>query len=86
MATLGELIAANMTVDEICSYIGADSLGYLDVPGLMRAMDTADDNYCKGCFHRRIPDSRCNLRWTRCNSARPSRSRLRDSRCFTLDL
>ncbi len=55
MATLGELIAANMTVDEICRYIGADTLGYLDVPGLMRAVDTSGDNYCKGCFTGEYP-------------------------------
>ena len=55
MATLGELIAANMTVDEICLYIGADTLGYLDVPGLMRAVDTSSENYCKGCFTGEYP-------------------------------
>ena len=55
MATLAELIAANMSVDEIRQYIGADTLGYLDVPGLLRAVGTVGDNYCKGCFTGKYP-------------------------------
>ena len=55
MATLAELIAANKTVDEIRRYIGADTLGYLDVPGLMRAVETVGDDYCKGCFTGKYP-------------------------------
>ena len=55
MATLAELIAANMSVDEIRRYIGADTLGYLDVPGLLRAVGTVGDNYCKGCFTGKYP-------------------------------
>ena len=55
MATLGELIAANKTVDEIRDYIKADSLGYLDVPGLMSAVGVKDDSYCKGCFTGQYP-------------------------------
>lgn len=55
MATMAELIAANRSVDEICDYIGADSLAYLSVDGLKRAIDVADDSYCKGCFTGRYP-------------------------------
>ena len=50
MATLGELIAANKTLDEITEYIGADSLAYLSVDGLMRAVRAPKEEYCKGCF------------------------------------
>lgn len=55
MATMAELIAANKTVDEIRQYIGADSLSYLSVDGLKRAVDVEDDSYCKGCFTGRYP-------------------------------
>src|SRR6202049_3897549 len=35
------LIAAQMSVDEICRFIGADSLGYLSLDGLLSAVGTA---------------------------------------------
>jgi len=55
MATTAELIAANKTVDEIRQHIGADSLAYLSVDGLKRAVGVTDDSYCKGCFTGRYP-------------------------------
>ena len=44
------LIAANMTTDEICKYIGADSLAYLDEASLLRSVNATEDNYCTACF------------------------------------
>ncbi|WP_373000862.1 amidophosphoribosyltransferase [Sulfurimonas sp.] len=44
------LIAANMTTDEICKYIEADSLAYLDEASLLRSVNTEEDNYCTACF------------------------------------
>lgn len=55
MATLSELIAANKTVDEITEYIDADSLAYLSVDGLMRAVRAPGEEYCKGCFTGEYP-------------------------------
>ena len=49
MASQEELIAAKMSVDEICAHIGADSLAYLSIDGLMRALK-AEDGYCNACF------------------------------------
>ncbi len=49
MATQNELIAANKSLDEICEHIGADSLAYLSIRGLMRALK-AEDGYCNACF------------------------------------
>ncbi|MEZ4561030.1 MAG: amidophosphoribosyltransferase, partial [Caldilineaceae bacterium] len=49
MASQEELIAAKMSVDEICDHIGADSLAYLTIDGLMRALK-AEDGYCNACF------------------------------------
>jgi amidophosphoribosyltransferase len=54
MATQAELIAANMTVDEICAHIGADSLAFLSVDGLMKALK-AEDGYCNACFTGEYP-------------------------------
>ncbi|DAB30832.1 MAG TPA: amidophosphoribosyltransferase [Sulfurimonas sp. UBA12504] len=45
-----KLIAANMTLEEICEYIEADSLAYLDEPSLLRSVNATEDNYCTACF------------------------------------
>ena len=38
MPTKEELLAANKSVEEICSYIGAKSLKFLSIDGLYKAM------------------------------------------------
>ena len=45
-----KLIAANMSVDEICKYIEADSLAYLDEAALLRSVNASDESYCTACF------------------------------------
>ena len=45
-----ELIAHRMSVPEIARHIGADSLGYLSLPGLFRAVGRSSDVLCSGCF------------------------------------
>ncbi|PHS59032.1 MAG: amidophosphoribosyltransferase [Sulfurimonas sp.] len=45
-----KLIAANMTLDEICHFIEADSLAYLDEESLLRSVNSKDDTYCTACF------------------------------------
>ena len=50
MATRGELIAAQKTIPEICEFIGADSLGYLSIEGLVEAVALPRDNFCLACF------------------------------------
>ena len=49
MAAPEELVASRMSVPEICEQIGADSLAYLSIEGLMRALE-AEDGYCNACF------------------------------------
>lgn len=49
-----ELIADNKSIDEIRDYIGADSLGYVSVDGLLAAVDTPED-FCTGCFTGSYP-------------------------------
>ena len=50
--TRRELIASSHSADEIARYVTADSLGYLSLQGLMRAVagKPADGGYCHACF------------------------------------
>ncbi|OUC09701.1 amidophosphoribosyltransferase, partial [Litorilinea aerophila] len=54
MATQAELIAANKSIDEICEHIGADSLAFLSISGMMKALK-ATDGYCNACFTGEYP-------------------------------
>ena len=55
MATRRELIAAQKTVPEIEDFIGADSLGYLSIDGLIKAVDLPKDTFCLACFTGNYP-------------------------------
>jgi amidophosphoribosyltransferase len=50
MASKWELIAARKTVPEIREYLGADSLGYLSLDGLIQAVGLPRDIFCLACF------------------------------------
>ncbi len=50
MATRWELIAAQKTIPEIRDFIGADSLGYLSIDGLVKAVALPKDIFCMACF------------------------------------
>ena len=50
MATRQELIAAQKTIPEIRDFIGADSLGYLSIDGLVKAVGLPKDIFCMACF------------------------------------
>ncbi len=45
-----KLIAANMSTQEICDYIGADSLAFLSNDALMRSVNSDGTEYCTACF------------------------------------
>lgn len=49
-----DLIAHKRTVDEICQFVGADSLYYLSLNGMMRAIGS-QDGYCQACFTGQYP-------------------------------
>lgn len=49
-ATRAELIANGITVEEIRRSIGADSLGYVSLDGLVEATEVAYDQLCRACF------------------------------------
>jgi amidophosphoribosyltransferase len=50
MATRWELIAARKTVPEIREFINADSLGYLSLDGLIKAVALPKDSLCLACL------------------------------------
>lgn len=50
-----ELIAANMSVPEICRHIGADSLGYLSLEGLRQSIGLPEHSNCFACFNGDYP-------------------------------
>jgi amidophosphoribosyltransferase len=50
-----ELIAHRMSVPDIARHIGADSLGYLSLAGLFRAVRLGGDKLCSGCFTGHYP-------------------------------
>lgn len=45
-----KLIANQMSIDEICKKIGADSLTYLELDNLVQIKARDDVQYCSGCF------------------------------------
>jgi amidophosphoribosyltransferase len=55
MAARWQLIAARKTVPEIREYLGVDSLGYLSLDGLIRAVGLPRDIFCLACFTGAYP-------------------------------
>ncbi len=55
LAKRDELIAARMTVPEIGRHIGADSIGYLSLDGLFRAIGKGRQGFCTGCLTGNYP-------------------------------
>ncbi len=55
MATRWELIAAQKTIPEIRDKIGADSLGYISIDGLIEAVDLPKEIFCVACFTGEYP-------------------------------
>ncbi|WP_018291854.1 amidophosphoribosyltransferase [Verrucomicrobium sp. 3C] len=51
------LLANQLTADRILSYLNADSLGYLDLDGLLRACGSPESGmgFCSACFTGRYP-------------------------------
>src|SRR5437868_11524360 len=50
-----KLIANQMPMDDICKYLGVDSLGYLDVEGMVRATGKPLNSFCLACFNGDYP-------------------------------
>ncbi|HEY1739831.1 MAG TPA: amidophosphoribosyltransferase, partial [Acidimicrobiia bacterium] len=45
-----DLLAADMSVGEICDYLGVDSLAYLELDRLLAATDAPPESFCTACF------------------------------------
>jgi amidophosphoribosyltransferase len=54
-ATRDELIAGSCSVADICDSIGADSLGYVSLDGLVAATEQPDGSLCRACFDGKYP-------------------------------
>ena len=54
-ATRAELIAGRLSPEEICASIGADSLGYVSLPGLIEATTIPAGRLCRACFDGQYP-------------------------------
>ncbi|HEY4439946.1 MAG TPA: amidophosphoribosyltransferase, partial [Candidatus Elarobacter sp.] len=55
MATYAELIAANLSIEQICEKVGADSLGYLSIDKLVGATGRERGDFCLGCLNGKYP-------------------------------
>ena len=86
MATRQELIAAYKTINEVESLINSDSLGYLSIEGLMKALECEEKNMCIGCltgeYPVEIPGEICRNKQTHLNDftqASDNRNNLKSS-------
>ncbi len=73
MPTKQELIATSGSVEDICSYLEVDSLGYLSNEGMLSVVPDAENSFCAACFngdyptalphlvdgHADVPDQKC---------------------------
>jgi len=50
-----DLIAAQMSVEEVCESIGADSLGYLSLEGMLEAIGIDPASSCNACWTGKYP-------------------------------
>ena len=50
-----ELIASTKSLDEIRSFIDADSLAYLSIGGVLDALDLPRERFCFACFDGQYP-------------------------------
>ena len=55
MASREELLAANNTLEDIRTFIGADTLGYLSVEGLLEVVGGTKGGFCDACFTGNYP-------------------------------
>lgn len=50
-----QLIANQLSLKEITNYLQADSLGYLDEAGMVRATGRPENKFCMACFNQKYP-------------------------------
>lgn len=59
--TKRELIAANQSIEEIRQFIGCDTLAYLSLENLHRAVDDTNERFCYACYTGRYPTDLVNI-------------------------
>ena len=53
--TREELIAANLTTEQIAAHLGVDSLGYLSLEGMLESVPDGPHGFCHACFSGDYP-------------------------------
>jgi amidophosphoribosyltransferase len=59
--TKRELIAANQSVEEIRRFIGCDTLAYLSLENLHKAVGDLDERFCYACYTGNYPTELVNI-------------------------
>jgi amidophosphoribosyltransferase len=54
-ATKDQLISANLSHGETCAYLGCDSLAFISLQGLRKAIRATHDGFCDACFSGDYP-------------------------------
>jgi amidophosphoribosyltransferase len=54
-ATRAELIANGLTPEEIAASVGADTLGYISLDGMVASTGQTADRLCQACFTGEYP-------------------------------
>ncbi len=55
MSTRSELVASDLSVEEVRQFVGADSLGYLSMEGMVGATGSPKEDLCRACFDGEYP-------------------------------
>jgi amidophosphoribosyltransferase len=55
MSTRSELVASDLSVEEVRQFVGADSLGYLSMEGMVAATGSPKQTLCRACFDGEYP-------------------------------
>ena len=50
-----ELLAAHLSVAEMCDYVGADTLAFIDMEGLTEATGAVGAGFCNACLTGEYP-------------------------------
>src|SRR5499425_2015681 len=66
--TREELIASSNSPEDICKFLGADSLGYLSLPSLKQAVADTEGRFCTSCYTGVYPTDLVQLEVRGCNS------------------
>ncbi len=69
MSTCEELIASNKSIEDVRLALGADSIGYISIDGLVKSIGIPAENLCLGCVTGKYP---LEVRGEACVRGRPT--------------